>query len=217
MSAGELRDVVSDERAIADLRAYFGLDGQQPFTGSHFERLSGGGDRADVATRITADDLIAVQMLSVQVPPLVAVDLLEGPLGGNLSELLQRVPVELEIGERDAAAVLADDAPATEAWDLLTAQDGVGWVTAGKLLARKRPRLLPVYDDVVRCVLGAPDHVWLWLNDLFSADGMALPRTLSEVGARAGISAQVSPLRVLGIILWMRHHRNHRGGGTCPG
>jgi hypothetical protein len=216
VSSGELRELVSDQRAIADLRAYFGLDGQQPFTGSHFETLSGGGDRPEVANRITADDLIAVQMLSVQVPPLVAVDLLKGSLGGRLTDLLHRVPVGLEIGQPGAAAALADDAPAAQAWKQLKGRNGVGWVTAGKLLARKRPRLLPVYDDVVRCAVGAPEHIWLWLHDQFATDEQSLPKQLSEVRARAAVTSHVAPLRVLDVILWMRHHSKHRAA-ACPG
>ncbi|WP_406130679.1 DUF6308 family protein [Streptomyces canus] len=37
-----------------------------PFTGSRFEHLAGGGDRQAVANVVTADDLIAVQTLSVR-------------------------------------------------------------------------------------------------------------------------------------------------------
>ncbi|MFG2801260.1 DUF6308 family protein [Streptomyces pseudovenezuelae] len=64
----------------------------EPFTGSRFEHLAGGGDRQPVANLVTADDLIAVQTLSVRIPARVALDLLEGDLGLRLSELLSRVP-----------------------------------------------------------------------------------------------------------------------------
>ncbi|WP_245936397.1 DUF6308 family protein [Streptomyces cahuitamycinicus] len=36
-------------------------------TGSRFEHLAGGGDRQAVANTVTADDLIAVQTLSVRI------------------------------------------------------------------------------------------------------------------------------------------------------
>ena len=67
--------IVTAERAVTDLRVYFGLDGGTPFSGAYFERLTGGGDRADAANRFTADDLVAVTMLSVSVPPGRAMDL----------------------------------------------------------------------------------------------------------------------------------------------
>jgi hypothetical protein len=35
------------------------------------------------------------------------------------------------------------------------AETAAGWVTAGKLLARRRPHLVPVYDGVVKCGRGA--------------------------------------------------------------
>ena len=38
-------------------------------------------------------------------------------------------------------------------------EHGIGFVTAGKLMARKRPRLIPVYDDVVKCALDEPQEV----------------------------------------------------------
>jgi len=31
---------------------------------------------------------------------------------------------------------------------------------AGKLLARKRPSLIPVYDEIVRCAFGWPENIW---------------------------------------------------------
>ena len=60
---------------------------------------------------------------------------------------------------------------ADQAWRLLKAQDDVGWVTAGKLLARKRPRLIPVWDNVVRCALGRPANAWIWLDDQLRGRG----------------------------------------------
>ncbi|MGQ4719142.1 DUF6308 family protein [Streptomyces anulatus] len=74
------------ERVADDLRRYFAIGlppGAGVFTGGRFEHLAGGGDRRQVANRFTAEDLIAVQTLSVTVPASVALDLLEGPLGAQ--------------------------------------------------------------------------------------------------------------------------------------
>ncbi|MFD7679195.1 DUF6308 family protein [Streptomyces sp. NPDC060187] len=78
---------LSAERAVGDLRRYFGIGRPNevlPFTGSRFEHLAGGGERLEVADRITAEDLVAVQTLSVTVPASVALDILEGQLGVRL-------------------------------------------------------------------------------------------------------------------------------------
>lgn len=96
---------------LPDLRRYFGvgLPARQvpPFTGGWFERVVRGGNRDDVADRVTSDDLIAVETLSVQVPPRVALDLLHGELGEQLVALLVRIPLAMELADPDAAEHVA--------------------------------------------------------------------------------------------------------------
>jgi hypothetical protein len=72
----------------------------------------------------------------------------------------------------------------------------IGWVTAGKLLARKRPKLVPVYDGVVKCALGNPpkNHVWTWFQSLFAERDRALP-TGMDPKVRA-VPAMPAPLVV---------------------
>lgn len=206
---------IADPQAVVDLRRYFGIDlppDGVPFTGSRFEHLAGGGDRPEVADRVTAEDLVAVQTLSVTVPAPVALDLLEGHLGAHLSDLLRVVPADLDMAQADTVH-LKQGSPAYRAWELLFGQRGVGWVTAGKLLARKRPRLLPVYDDVVRCALGHPTDFWLTLQAALREDGAALHRQLLELRQAAGLPETVSALRVCDVVVWMRHRIEHR---NCP-
>ncbi|WP_239770356.1 DUF6308 family protein [Streptomyces sp. CL12-4] len=175
-----------------------------PFTGSRFEHLAGGGDRSEVADRITAEDLIAVQTLSVTVPAPVALDILEGRLGTRLSGLLQAVPRDIDMVDADAV-VVADGSPADRAWSLLCEQHGVNWVIAGKVLARKRPRLLPVYDRVVRCAVGRPPSFWFALHAALREDDAALHRRLLELRQAAGLPETVSALRVCDVAVWMNH------------
>jgi hypothetical protein len=207
--------LLSSERVVGDLRHYFGLGvppGGMPFTGSRFEHLAGGGDRLEVADRITAEDLVAVQALSVTVPAPVALDILEGRLGVRLSGLLQAIPRDIDMVDADAA-VVAGGSPADQAWHLLCAQHGVNWVIAGKILARKRPRLLPVYDRVVRCAVGQPSSFWLALHAALRADDRALHRQLMELRQVAGVPETVSALRVCDVAVWMGHRAE---GHACP-
>jgi hypothetical protein len=210
-----LRVLLGAECVVGDLRRYFGiglLPGGVPFTGSRFEHLAGGGDRSEVADRITAEDLVAVQTLSVTVPASVALDILEGCLGGRLSGLLHAIPRGIDMAAAEAA-VVADGSPADQAWRLLRDQHDVGWVIAGKLLARKRPRLLPVYDRVVRCAVGRPPSFWLALHTALREDNAALYRQLLELRQAAGLPETVSALRVCDVAVWM----NHRAlGHACP-
>ncbi len=207
---------IAGPRAVADLRRYFGIGlspGELPFTGSRFEHLAGGGDRPAVADRITAEDLVAVQTLSVTVPPSVALDLLEGPLGDRLSDLLHAIPKDLDMAESEASD-LAPGSPAAWAWHVLVGRTGVGWVIAGKILARKRPRLLPVYDTVVRCALGRPHpSLWLALHAALRADDPAVHRQLLALRRAAGVPETVSALRVCDVVVWMEHRAQ---GHACP-
>lgn len=218
MDAG-LRDIVRGHLgsgdAVGHLREYFGLDGGAAYTGARFEGLGGGGDRVGVADVVTAEDLVAVQMLSVRVPKETALELLEGETGRSLSDLLRRIPVDADMAEVDASELDTGSA-AHQAWQLLRALDGIEWVTAGKLLARKRPRLVPVYDNVVKCLLGRPSHFWLPLRTALRADDNALHHTLLDLRKRAGVPETVSALRVCDIVLWMAHREDHRSS-RCPG
>lgn len=210
-----LRVLLSSEHVVGDLRRYFGIGmppGGMPFTGSRFEHLAGGGDRPEVADRITAEDLVAVQTLSVTVPAPVALDILEGRLGVRLSGLLHAIPGDIDMVDA-GAVVVADGSPADQAWGLLCEQYGVNWVIAGKVLARKRPRLLPVYDRIVRCAVGRPPSFWLALHAALRADDQALHRRLLELRQAAGLPETVSALRVCDVAVWM----NHRAvGHACP-
>jgi len=165
---------------------------------------------------ITADDLVAVQMLSVYVPAEVAVDLLEGQLGRQMTDRLARIPLTVELGTSGARELVTEGSDADQAWHCLKSRPDVGYVTAGKLMARKRPHLIPVYDQVIACLFGGPDHVWLRLHDRLEADGGQLREQLAPLRARANIHSNVSLLRVLDIVLWMAHHKTHRAG-SCPG
>ncbi|WP_327380745.1 DUF6308 family protein [Streptomyces sp. NBC_01207] len=211
-----LNTFVTNPRARGDLQRYFGISqpsGAPAYTGSRFEHLAGGGDRPDIADRITAEDLVAVQTLSVTVPAPVALDILEGPLGARLSGLLQAVPRGIDMADA-AATVLSDGSPAGRAWHALRDQHDVGWVIAGKLLARKRPQLLPVYDRVVRCALGRPHpSYWLALHAALRADDHALHSQLLALRTAAGVGETVSALRVCDVVVWMGHRAE---GHACP-
>jgi hypothetical protein len=52
---------------------------------------------------VAADDLVAVQTLSVRIPAQAALDLLEGDLAVRVSKLLSRVPFGVGMVEAEAA------------------------------------------------------------------------------------------------------------------
>lgn len=212
--------ILDAPQAVPDLQRYFatGRSSEQPplFTGGRFEGLGGGGDRPVVKDVIVTDDLIAVQMLSVQVPAVVALDLCEGDLGREVTEQLRLLPTDIELGDDEAAVLIADDGPADRAWRLLKQCDGVGWVIAGKLLARKRPHLIPVYDDVVRCAYRTGKGFWSWLHDRLREQDGVIRHRLNKLRVDADLPESVAALRILDVVFWMRHRQQHRSR-RCPG
>jgi hypothetical protein len=220
LDVSRLTRILEDDQACRDLRLYFGVGLKRrelpPFTGGRFELLDGGGDRANTCNRFTASDILSIEMLSVQLPPLVALDLLDGALGEEAAAFLNQIPTSVLLWDNEAEDLIKDGGPADSVWRLLENQDGVGWVTAGKLLARKRPSLIPVYDDVVRCAFDWPREIWKALRDALRQDGGSFRAVLEDLSKRSGIPAEITPLRALDVVLWMRHRSHHTGHG-CAG
>ena len=220
LTLSDLLALADEQRSQNDLAAYFAetpaADGTPTFSGRWFERLGGGGDRPEVCEVITTDDLVAVQMLSEVVPRYVALDLLEGELGAAVTAELEQIPTDVDLGTDRASALIADGGHADRAWQLLKEPYGMGSVIAGKLLARKRPRLVPVYDQIVKCALGQPEHFWSWTQDQFSGQDRALPMRLEAVRDAVGLPpAAVALPRVLDVILWIRHKGSHTSGSCA--
>ncbi len=145
------------EQAVDLVDLYFN---SAEYTGGQFERFAGGGDRPEIADRFTADDIVAVSLLSVRIPGRAALQVLASQ-ARDLNALLSDIPVELDLWEAPEQ-VVAPGSPADRLWRQLDGFPGVSWVTAGKLLARKRPRLIPVYDRVVKTALGRKDGDEWW-------------------------------------------------------
>jgi hypothetical protein len=220
MDCQSLLALLNRPNAVDLLREYFGVGnpGQRPaFAGGRFDLLDGGGDRSAVRNVITASDIVAVSFLSVPIPAEVSIDLLEGQLGQEIRGYLERIPVDIDLGDPRATRHVQLHQPADRAWQLLDSGRGMGFVRNGKLLARKRPRLIPVYDDVVRCAYQVPDPqlFWLWLDDLLRTCPGATDR-LDDLKEEAELPYGVSRLRVLDVLVWRGHRDNHMKQG-CPG
>lgn len=79
-------------------------------------------------------------------------------------------------------------------------------MTAHKLLARKRPHLLPVYDSVLRDALqGSTRAFWLPLRNELLQQGGALVDRLAQLRDDAGLPPETPLLRVLDVAVWMRN------------
>lgn len=143
---------------------------------------------------------VAVSFLSVGVPPKAAWELLMGrPVDFN--KLLSQVanPDLADVDPRD----ISDAWPAWRLWDELRQLRGVEWVIARKLLTRKRPRLIPIYDRVVKTVTGGDRNYWVPLCRALRAGDKALRHRLLRLHEAAGLPAAVPVIRVFDVIAWM--------------
>ncbi|SFW63930.1 DUF6308 family protein [Amycolatopsis australiensis] len=192
---------VHRQESLSALRRYFGEE-RTRYTGRWFERFAGGGDRPDIANTVTEADVLALNFLSITSLADVAIDTTM-TYAYQIRGLLEQIPANLPM-HATAWSAYERDAPAHRLWNLFRRCGGSHRpVTASKLMARKRPRLIPVYDSRVRAVLRAPHSEWHCLWSWFHTD----PTRIAAVEAlrtEAGGIEDISLLRCLDVVLWMR-------------
>ncbi|MFJ5861806.1 DUF6308 family protein [Pseudarthrobacter sp. NPDC092439] len=211
-----LPDILSEgneEQAARLLAAYYRRlpDGLPAYTGSYFNSWAGGGDSSDNADTITADDLIAVSFLSVDIPGEAAIGLLDTHKG-KISRLLKAIPTDRDMADVSVGefqSMFGEDSAATELWHVLRGRDtgrwGVGETRASKIMARKRPRLIPIYDSVVGPLMGLHGNSkgqWATWHAAFIEDP-GLTERLRTIYNLSGVKDFLSDVRVLDIVLWM--------------
>jgi hypothetical protein len=185
-----------------DLNTYFGGAAGDRFSGRWFEKFAAMGD----PNRFQPSDVLAVEALSMRVPPESATRLLITE-ADRFNSLLQRIPSDGDLWQEDRSLVDSDSA--THELHAMLKHDlrGVGWVTAGKLMAAKRPRLIPILDQQVERVLKPPaKRFWVTMYDQLADGGRR--RTIADVCDCA--PADVSLLRRIDVALWMYASREHR-------
>ena len=180
------------------------------YTGAYFGELTTrtGSDpnRVDIA------DLMSLSLLQVR----LNLDAIEYFLNDStLDELEKHLSAETD---RDLADLTADEAVELErgrlndAWKLIRKAKRVGRTRTAKLLARKRPRLIPIWDRVVKDVLGlrSTKGYWKIFHAALTADECSLDKRLGELATAADVAERYSRLRILDILAWM--HGKYHGG-----
>lgn len=202
---------ISHEVAVGHLNKYFAVrpNGRPLYTGSRFETFAGGGDVVE-SNRITPSDLIAVSMLSVHVPGQAALGIIE-KLDGEIEQLLKPLTADLRLENLTAeqfSKLLDDGSPADGIWKLLRQKAdrwNIGPTTASKILARKRPHLVPIYDSVVAEQVGMRHSggQWrIWWEAFQGDEGRRFAERLEAIRADSG-QFHLSLIRVIDIALWM--------------
>jgi hypothetical protein len=139
--------------------------------------------------------------------------LLEGQVGTWVTEQMGKIPAGKDL-HTFSTNPLRKGSAAWTAWELIDDLEDVGRTLASKLLARKRPQLLPVLDDVVVCALrlGSED-VWQSIYEFVTEESGSVVEELGNIQNEAakavpGVS-DLSILRVLDIVVWMEHRPDH--------
>lgn len=194
-------DFVQGDDVIVAVRAYLHGDtvrGVGPVTGGFFDDLGHRGEPDPTPDRLTAADLLALEMLDARLAPEQIPWLLEDP---QVGVLLARIPVEAVIWD-DGAPVLTEP---WRLWDWLRDRHGLGDATVSKLLARKRPHLIPVIDDVIFEALRPTrsSGAWLWFGLRERLCDVTLRDRLTDVAIEAGCEG-VPLLRVLDVAIRTR-------------
>ncbi len=210
----ELPDILSDQNVKAAaklLRRYYRDTDKKGLlsTGSYFDEWAGRGDTANRDV-ITDSDAVAVSMLSVTVPAKAMVGLTEPHTAARITGLLEQIPTDValsNLSRQDAAALLTGSGPAALLWkELRSTKDnrwGIGATTASKIMARKRPHLIPIWDEVIGQVIGKRSSKDQWMNwHRLLTNSTGLPERLEEIHRLSEVELPLSELRIMDVVLW---------------
>lgn len=204
----------NEDAAVALLNRYYKPLAQNgKYAGGRWDTFDPSGTRATSQSVFTADDLLACSLLSAPIPPDAVCQLLEGESAARFNALLRAIPTGSDFVDVDPGGPAF--VPVYALYWALRELKGVGETRATKLLARKRPFLVPIIDGVVR-VTAFPgmDRQWRPLYLALNADNRTLERRLSQLHSAAYLPDAVPTLRVFDVVTWMsdsaRAHRDEQ-------
>jgi hypothetical protein len=193
----DLSTWLDDDLAGQLLRAYLGPGN---FSGAMWDGAVERRSAEHYRNVIDAEDLYLPALLSAPIRRTAGhTILLERD---RIEVLLTAVDPHLELWG-DASEVEESLLAAEELIRLLQGIKHIGPTRASKLVAGKRPRLIPIWDLQVSAAIGAGGMTWMdywtvWRGSLTQECVGQLDLIASEAG-----SPGLSPLRVLDIVIWM--------------
>lgn len=191
------------EEATELLKRYYATTskGAPAYSGSQFEVIAG---LSPDPYSIGPADFIAAAMLSVDIPAQAAIRLLVRD-AAEITDLLKQIPADRDIIDVDRDELISGSA-ASKLWRVLRrGNDGMGRTRTSKLIAAKRPRLIPIWDSFVEKATGLDTaDYWREFRSVLIADDRAVWKWLTDVRELApNVPTGVSNLRVLDVLLWM--------------
>ncbi|MEJ6549482.1 DUF6308 family protein [Corynebacterium sp. USCH3] len=151
----------------------------------------------------TEADVLALSMLSIRIDRFHTAEVLYYRRE-QLSELLAEIGPDRKLAKEPGP--LPDDWPVRKLEQALRDIKGVGKVTATKLIARKRPKLFPIFDSVVKASL-APEAVFLDTVHAEMSTNKGLRDKLGDIRSAVVLPSTISDLRILDVVAWMNVKR----------
>ncbi|GAB2549726.1 DUF6308 family protein [Brachybacterium huguangmaarense] len=207
LAVAALADYFHSERSTAPAAEGAPAMALPRFTGSRFDDF--GRETGDENT-ITAADLLSLSFLSVEIGGDAVLGIMEG-LEDRIGELLASLPTDVDIHELDDAAFerqLGPSGTGQDLWNLIRGREtgtswGMGPTRTSKLLARKRPRLIPIWDSFIGSALGMADSRghWARMRAILRTEGVA--EHLDHLRREANVPEErCSLLRVFDVTVW---------------
>ena len=143
-------------------------------------------------------------MLGVNVPATAARWIL-GEGKHELSSLMTYIDPHLTIS--DSNSDLSKGSPTWLLFSKLNELVGLGRTITSKILAAKRPGLIPIYDQHVAAYLGfSNEDYWNpWREFMQSPEGIGCGNRVSELATNLGVN-NISHLRLLDVVIWMKQY-----------
>jgi hypothetical protein len=198
---------------VDKVREYFGRPGSSegvPFDGAAFETF---GRAWSDNNQVTPADLVAVTLLSMEIRRNsrsgISTDAalrIEAD-SGRIATILSRIPTDRELWTLSGPEYerwVGPGSPSDLLWTYFRSECGLGPVATFKLLARKRPELLPIRDSATAAALGSTNRWWeSWWRALSSSPD--LRGLIGEIRSDAGVE-HLSLLRTADIVIWQRRN-----------
>lgn len=206
----------NESRAIDLLRYYYTAETKKRrplFSGGQWDNWDPSGTRAASQNTFTSDDLTSLALLGVTVSGDVALQVLVQQRH-TYEALLRTIPTDRDLVDVDDVSDAGEVfGPVWALWRELRTLTGMGPTKISKLLARKRPRVVPVYDSVLRKHVFPSGEQWRPLHAALRRETPhgRLHDRLEQLRRDAGLIPEVSPLRVFDVLAWLEGSRKGEG------
>lgn len=191
--------------AVRLLQTYFGdlLGTGSGYEGGSWDGFDPSGTREESRDIFTADDLLSASLLSADIHPTAILRIL-GSDAVDLASAIKTLGSDRDLASLDASEVGELEASST-IWQALRSIPHIGPTRASKLIARKRPHLIPIYDKVLGNAVygGTSQGQWVRMHAALTADGGALSDHLTTLRDLSGLPEWISLLRIFDVIAWL--------------